>query len=546
MSSSYKLLYQDRRQFIFEETDETHSTAILTLIAGFIGGSLLGVYFASLDLTTAGSILLAIGTYITVITSLFSLKTNPLSVVAMFITSFTAVIALIYVSRITLDYFKESLFHMVLVFAGLFAIIAEIIYLWSRMTWVEDSRMHQLIESNRDETSTNRYKYETSLWSFFRWILETIRFAISHAYYRLLGDLETASRYPVLFIEPWARWGEAHKSKAITVKNDTLKRVKICVYHRSDYCCWVPVGGITGGMYELDRGEEIVISPHWPSGAFRVKIFAHGMIDFELAAHPCVQRGRSYTFTDVGKPITILPMPMSPPASVHHSLLLTPGSSDDDHEEDDANVSGGDIHADDSSEDGPRIYIENFGSGNRVGGLRRVPSSRANLSRAGSAPSSPQGMMGGNQQPPSTMASPTSVRRQFRLQMSLLMDSGLRESISVLNESTTDIRVNFYSIEDRSFVIALDTFKVTRISPGARVLGTTDSNTIGRGEWKIFEYGGETMRQKFCMRVKSITPGGGSSARLMTSSSQMSIELSYCTAFLGDVLVVRDPLLNLS
>ena len=152
MSSSYKLLYNDRRQFIFEETEETHSTAILTLVAGFIGGSLLGVYFSSLDLTTAGSILLAVGTYVTVITSTFSLRTNPLSVAAMFVTSLTAVVVLIYLSRVTLEYFKESRIHMVLVYAGLFAILAEVLYLWSRVTWVEDSRMHQLIETTTTES----------------------------------------------------------------------------------------------------------------------------------------------------------------------------------------------------------------------------------------------------------------------------------------------------------------------------------------------------------------------------------------------------------
>ena len=518
MSSSYKLLYNDRRQFIFEETEDTHSTAILTLVAGFIGGSLLGVYFSSLDLTTAGSILLAVGTYITVITSTFSLRTNPLSVAAMFVTSFTAVLVLIYLSRVTLEYFKESRIHMVLVYAGLFAILTEVLYLWSRVTWVEDSRMHQLIEISDVSSSKNGSKQsDVPLSSFFRWIGEILKFCLLRFYYSLIRDPDNASKYPVLFIESLAKWSEADKARKISIRNDTLKRVKICVYHKSDYCCWVPVGGLTGGMYELDRGETLTLSPHWPSSAFRVKVFAHGMIDYELAANPNVVRGKFYAFIDVAKPITILPS-MSPPSTALRMMATNEPSSSEDDDHDDSAAA---IFFEDS--------IANPEPVSSGGGLRRVPSSRANLSRAGSAPTSPSGYFG------SPLPSPSAVRRGFKQHL-LLTD--LIRSIAVLNETTTDIKVSFFNIEDTSFVRSLDCFGVLKSSS---LRTANEKLVIPKGEWKIFELNPQesTAKEKFCMRVKMASIPGTSSA------NAASIELSYCTAYLGDVLVIRDPIVTI-
>ena len=508
MSSTYKLLYNDRRQFIFEETEDTHSTAILTLVAGFIGGSLLGVYFSSLDFTTAGSILLAVGTYITVVTSAFSLRSNPLSVVAMFVTSFTAVLLLIYLSHVTLEYFKESRIHMVLVYAGLFAILVEVLYLWSRVTWVEDFRMHQLIEiSDVSSSKSGSRQNDVPLSSFFLWIGEILKFCLFRFYYWLTRDAASGSQYPVLFVEALAKWSEAESAKKISVRNDTLKRVKICVYHKSDYCCWVPVGGLTGGMYELDRGETLIFSPHWPSSSFRVKVFAHGMIDYELAANPNVVRGKFYAFIDVAKPITLLPT-ISPSPTTFRGMN-EPSSSDED--EDDRAVI---------------ISEDQIASGL---GLRRVPSSRANLSRAGSAPTSPHGYFG------SPAPSPSSVRRGFKQHLIL---TDLATSIGVLNETTSDIKVAFFNIEDTSFVRALDFFSVMKSSSLIRS-SSVDKLVVPKGEWKIFELFQESDRKKFCMRVKI----GVSSTK--TASTNTSIELSYCTAYLGDVLVIRDPIVTI-
>jgi hypothetical protein len=87
--------------------------------------------------------------------------------------------------------------------------------------------------------------------------------------------------------------------------------------------------------------------------------------------------------------------------------------------------------------------------------------------------------------------------------MTLIMET-LRYCVSVLNESTTDIKVYFYSIEDRSFVIALDTFRVCRVSLGARVGAlSTDNNVIGRGEWKVFEYIGTRGGDELGCRVEN-------------------------------------------
>ena len=514
MSSSYKLLYRDRRQFIFEETEETHTTAILTLVAGFIGGSLLGVYFSSLDLTTAGSILLAVGTYITVITSTFSLRTNPLSVAAMFVTSFTAVLLLIYLSRVTLEYFKESRIHMVLVYAGLFAILAEVLYLWSRVTWVEDTRMHQLVEiSDFASHKGSSRQSDVPLSSFFLWLGEILKFCFLRTFYWFRRDPISGSKYPILFIESLAKWSEADKAKKISIRNDTLKRVKICVYHKSDYCCWVPVGGLTGGMYELDRGETLTFSPHWPSTGFRVKVFAHGMIDYELAANPNVVRGKFYAFIDVAKPITILPT-MSPPATSMRTPFQ-PSSSEDDEDDDDDSAAA--IFLEDTNVEPPVVTTSI--------GLRRVPSSRANLSRAGSAPTSPQGYLG------SPVPSPSAVRRGFKQNL-LLTD--LSRSIAVLNETSTDIKVMFFNIDETSFVRSLDNFGVMKCSSS---IG--DKLIVPRGEWKMFELLQDSEKEKFCMRFKMAT-------NLNTSNAtNTSMELSYCTAYLGDVLVIRDPIVTI-
>jgi hypothetical protein len=505
MSSSYKLLYRDRRQFVFEEAEETHTTAIYTLVAGFFAGSLLGAYFASLDATTAGSILLAIVTYITILTSTFSLKTNPLSVVLIFLTSFGAVIFLIYVARIVLEYFSDSFVKLVLVFSAVSALVAELLYLWSRITWVEDTRMHQLIEiASGDSPGTSQHYKELHLRAFFHWVIEILGFMVRRTYLNLRGQKSTAGMYPVLFFESLSKWSGAEGAKKIIITNQTLKRVKVCVYHRADYCCWVPVGGLTGGMYELERGEELVFSPHWPSSAFRVKIFAHGVIDYELASHPCVVRGHKYAFIDVSKPITALSA-YSPPPSAKRVSYPSPvsDSSDDDHSEEEAfvnNVTAGKASLSIASK-----------------GLRRVPSSRANLSAAGSShPSSPAGEF---------LITPTGKsRRQFK---QYFLNNDCSGCISFLNESTGEIRVSFFNNDDSSFVRAMDSFSI-RFSSAEVV---QSSNLIQRNEWKVFEFDGKQAKDRFCVRVKSVL-------------GQASLELSYCTAFLGEAFAIRDPIVS--
>jgi hypothetical protein len=501
MSQSYKLLYRDRRQFVFEETTETHSTAIMTLILGFLLGSLIGVYFASLDLTTAGSILLAMGTYVTVITSTFSLRSNPLGVVIIFFTSFGAVIVLTYVSRLTLSYLQESRFKLVLVYAGVFAIMAELLYLWSRLTWVEDVRMHQLVLDKTSEPSSSKPP-ELCLGAFFRWLVEQLFFFLYHVYYLVLHDFDKAGQYPVLFIERWSTWNLSASRTPIRIENDTLKRVKVCVYHWSDYCCWVPVGGIVGGMHVLDRGDEISIYPHWPSEFFRIKIFAHGMIDFELATHASVFRGKKYKFIDVGKPITLVTMGSPPPT---------------EHDDDGQSSSSSECHLPSPHSD-MFLHVENMTRSASSGGLRRIPSSRANLCL--STPSSPNNSA-------ASLQTPHGNRRKKEFKESLLL-MDLSHAIAVLNESTADVKISFYNIDDISFVIGLDCFRAKHAAEGVPV--------IPKGEWKVFELSAqETLRRsqnpewdrKFCMRVKI---------------NATTMELSYCTAILGDALVVRDAI----
>lgn len=506
MSSSYKLLFHDRRQFVFEQADEKPTTAMLTLVSGFIAGSLIGVYFVSLDATTAMSILFAIVTYITILTSSFSLRTNPLGVLMIFITSLGAVLLLIYTSRLVLGYFSESPLKLVLVFACLSAIVAELIYLWSRITWVEDIRMHQFIEIERDDgmvQSVQQFK-EQQLGAFFWWILEVLTFGVLRLYFYLRGEVTSAGKYPFLFIESLSKWPGAAKEKPITILNESLKRVKICVYHRADYACWIPVGGLTGGMYELERGEELVISPHWPSSSFRVKAFAHGVIDFQLASHPCMVRGRKYAFIDVGKPITLL-TGASPPASARTSFDAYSSSSSEDEDE------NGGI---DSRDQSKMVMVDAFQRGG--GGLRRVMSSKSNLSGLGSAPGSPKG--------DAVMTPTASNRKQFKKYV-YGQDSGMSMCVGILNESTSDVRVSFFNVSDTSFVISLDGFAVKRAS---ETCCDKDKLTISRSSWKVFSYAGN--KPSFCVRVKSM--------------SSTHLEVAYCTVLLGEALVVRDPIVS--
>jgi hypothetical protein len=515
MSSSYKLLYQDRRQFVFEEFQETHSTAILTLVAGFIAGSLVGIYFASLDATTAGSILLAVVSYITFITSTFSLKTSPISVLLIFVTSLSAVLLLIYMSRVVLGYFSDSPMKLILVYAAFFAIFAELVYLWSRITWVEDSRMHQLIDAERDDRRTRppHYPKDINLLSFSRFVAQVIWFGFLRLFYYLKGDKETAIKYPFLFVESLSKWPLANKQNPITVKNESLKRVKVCVYHRSDYCCWIPVGGLTGGVYDLERGEELVFSPHWPDTSFRVKIFAHGVIDFELASNPCVVRGHRYSFIDVGKPITLLSVASPPPSGRVSVSFSDNDDSEDDQEDPDVNI----VRKTSFSSSRPNSRI----------GLRRVASSRANLSALAESPNSPRSVSDHNNSH-ETLLTPTSTRKSFKLVV-LASQRDLSTCVAILNDSTTDVKLSFYNIEDTSFVIALDELKVVETS----MTDERESNMIRRNTWKIFEYIGTKPKTRFCMRV-----------RTALAQTAANVELSFCTALLGDALVVRDPIVS--
>jgi hypothetical protein len=329
--------------------------------------------------------------------------------------------------------------------------------------------------------------------------LQILSFGLIRVYYYLRGDHLNARKYPFLFIESWSKWPDAAKERPITIINESLKRVKVCVYHRADYACWVPVGGLTGGMYELERGEELVVSPHWPSSSFRVKAFAHGVIDFQLASHPCMIRGRKYSFIDVGKPITLLATGASPAVSIRTTSFDAPSSSSSSS----------------SSEEEVAFTVPRSHSS---GGLRRVTSSKANLSALGSAPGSPQG---------DALMTPTTSRRKLFKQHILMGDYDMSKCVGILNESTSEIRVSFFSIEATSFMIPLDGFTVKDAFDNQSE--REGKFSIARFAWKVFAYSGG--KPKFCMRVK----GGESSALL---------EVAYCTVLLGEALVVRDPIVS--
>jgi hypothetical protein len=105
-------------------------------------------------------------------------------------------------------------------------------------------------------------------------------------------------------------------------------------------------------------------------------------------------------------------------------------------------------------------------------------------------------------------------------------DRDMSRSVAVLNESSSDVRIYFYAIEDKSFVIAREDFEVSDSS------SEDTSNLLPRNAWKIFSHQGSA-ETKFCMRVRS-----------STTQTAANVELGFCTAFLGEGFVVRDPLVS--
>jgi hypothetical protein len=70
--------------------------------------------------------------------------------------------------------------------------------------------------------------------------------------------------------------------RLFTVQNSTMKRIKLCLYHRWDYCCWLPLGGIAGKyvryLYPGESTEYRGIDK-----TVKLKVFSPCLLDEELA-----------------------------------------------------------------------------------------------------------------------------------------------------------------------------------------------------------------------------------------------------------------------
>ena len=217
--------------------------------------------------------------------------------------------------------------YMVSFYSATFGALCPIVYLYAQAAYIMDKRRHQLVKVSGVVPVTS--SSADGLWKFVVWTAEII--------FRKNRSFCFFPEKPGNFKNLEICTGN-FSPKGITVINETLKRVKVCLYDEADYPCWVPAGGIGGpGVGFISAGESLILHPPCPPETFKLKLFSPGVIDQELGLAIQVARGDVWALRDVHRRIRKLvgisrsPSPWTPDSPLPIKII-----SDDEDEEDEA------------------------------------------------------------------------------------------------------------------------------------------------------------------------------------------------------------------
>ncbi|TEB14920.1 hypothetical protein C9890_0640 [Perkinsus sp. BL_2016] len=307
----YGCVYHNREQFVFEERRVSYRAGLWATLAGVTVGAVLSSTLILFQKITAILLFLTVVGYLVFRILYIALKSDPVGAI-IFVLSMGGSLVLLYHLQETVAQLENS-FHLMLFYTTVFGVLAPLTYLYAQVAFIEDKRKHQLIrvssilcDTKTDETTT---EFTDALFSdFLLWckiIIQDFFRTLPLSGFQLFPALFELSHRRASYDSITPRLATEEHTSGVQVRNETLKRLKICFYHPWDYCCWIPIGGIGGpSVAFIAAGETRTVCPPFPGiSMFKLKVFSPSLIDRELCFEPRSRRGDIFVVKDVQKRI---------------------------------------------------------------------------------------------------------------------------------------------------------------------------------------------------------------------------------------------------
>jgi len=286
---NFRCLYNDREQFVFHETATDYTAGGWASLFGFVGGLLAGLILLALNNPIAAILLAVVVCYFVIKLVAVTFHFDPYgSMILVSLVCFGS-ISIYLLDQSLSSYWGLDIWHTLGLYTICFAIVCPCVYFYAQLAFIADKRRHQLLLITRSRSQANRLS--GGLIDFIIWIYRFITFSDKFNFFPPPSPSST--------------------SDGISVRNETLKRLKVVFYHPSDYCCWVPVGGIGGpAVGFLSPGETGSFDPPANPDSFKLKVFSPGFIDHELGYSASAHRGDLWAVFDVHRKIVLFNEPV--------------------------------------------------------------------------------------------------------------------------------------------------------------------------------------------------------------------------------------------
>ena len=268
----FGLLFSDRDQCVFTESTVSYASALWALVFGVLGGYLSGLLLTSKQ---AVALLLCGALYLSIRLVTISVSFDPAGT-AFGCSVIVLVLAVLYTLHVMFAEHDLILFYTIII-----GTLSPVTYLYAQIVFVEDKRKH-ILQLLRRFSSCSTASVQDSVHSLSGFVLWIVDILLWRAKFSLLPSDSLTDK----------------DTKSFSLRNSTLKTVKVCIYDSRDFCCWIPHGGIGGpGVVFISSGKTGEIPCN--TCAVTLKVFIPGMIDKEIGCAPGARAGDLWEIRDV-------------------------------------------------------------------------------------------------------------------------------------------------------------------------------------------------------------------------------------------------------
>ena len=308
---NFRCAYNDQDQFVFYETATDYTAGGWAIVFGFIAGFIAGLFMIAVNDPFAALFFALVIGYFVMRLAAVTFRFDPLGSLIL-VSLFILGGGFLYWLHYSLySYWGMDIWHSLGFYTICLAGVSPCVYFYAQLAFIADKRKHQLRLVRRPRVTVSHGRRGVT--DFVIWIYRFITFADKFSFFPPPSPSRTA--------------------EAIQVRNDTLKRIKVILYHPSDYCCWVPAGGIGGpSVGFVLPGEEKGFDPPANVDNFKLKVFTPGFIDHELGYAAAAHRGDTWAVMDVHRkivPFVPAEVPQTfegPPRESHGRMRRNPSS----------------------------------------------------------------------------------------------------------------------------------------------------------------------------------------------------------------------------